>query len=167
MGRRGIRSLVGESEIYRAAEGLAEKLRDFAPARVVFIKTGGERMGKSIATALGIPVQGLDIRYPASRVSKPLRRGLFPIKELLYKLSRPSVRSSFDLSLNNAERIVLVDDSASSGKTLRLALQYLQNLGLDRSQIRTVVYRRGPGAADVVDCFETVDRVFFRKSSPD
>jgi adenine/guanine phosphoribosyltransferase-like PRPP-binding protein len=138
--------------LHLGASHLAAELRSFGPTRVVYIETGGAALGKAIAHILGIPSIGIDIRYPYSRISSSLIRFvLFPIKELLYRLSSPSIGISSGLCINSSERIALVDDTASSGKTLRLALDRLSSLGISRDRIRIAVLRAGFGAEAVVD----------------
>jgi hypoxanthine phosphoribosyltransferase len=139
-------------DIKLAAAHLAAKLRPFAPTRVVYIETGGAPLGKAIAANLGILATGIDIRYPYSRISSSLIRcALFPAKELIYRLTSPSICQSDDFHIDSSARIALVDDTASSGKTLRLALDYLESLEISPERIRTVVIRAGGKAAPIVD----------------
>ena len=159
------RPVIGEAAVYRAARHLADTLTPFAPTTVLYIASGGEMLGREIAARLGISVDALDIRYPASRVRDNwARRLVFPFKEVLYRLSRPTIRSKSALRLTQDARIVLVDDSAATGRTLRVALAALQASGIPRERVRTAVFRKGSGASDLVDCFETTERVRFEKN---
>ena len=159
------RLIVTDADLRTAAATFAESLRYFSPTRVIYIETGGTRLGKHLAAALAVPCEGLDIRYPHSRRRSPIARSLlFPIKELLYRVQTPTVGDRQKRTGLTDDRIVLVDDSASSGRTLRLALSLLEKQGIPRRRIRTLVYRRGRSAAKETDLFHTDRPVhFFRR----
>ena len=158
------RPVIGEEAVYRAARHLADALTPFDPTTVLYIASGGEMLGRAIAAHLGVSVNGLDICYPASRVNGNWARHLvFPLKEVLYRLSGPTIRSKSTLRLTRDARVVLVDDSAATGRTLRVALEALQVSGIPRERVRTAVFRKGSGASDLVDCFETTERVRFAR----
>ncbi len=156
------RPVVGEAETLQAARRLADTLAPFSPTKVLYIASGGEALGRAIAAQLLVPVDALDICYPASRVTaKPVRRAIFPFKELLYRFTRPVVNLKIKLHAASNERVVLVDDSAATGRTLRVALSTLKAAGIPRERVRTAVYRKGSGVAELVDCYETTSRVRF------
>lgn len=160
MYRAGGRTVINDADIRAAASRLAEKLRPFSPTCVLYIRCGGALLGRTVADVLNVEARGIDIRYPASRVRSPLaRRMLFPFKEILYKLTRPSIRLAEDLKISPQDRIALIDDTASSGKTLCAALAYLTAAGIPRRAVRVAVFRRGPRAARFVDYFETPKKV--------
>ena len=159
------RPIVTDADLTAAAEAFAEALRPFAPTRVVYIETGGARLGTHLAAVLAIPCEGLPIRYPRSHRSPFAKALLFPLKEVMYRLQRPKAQGALKLLATADDRIVLVDDSASSGRTLRLALSALEERGIPRDRTRTAVYRRGSRAAAVTDLFRTKHPVHFSRRS--
>jgi hypoxanthine phosphoribosyltransferase len=150
----------------RLALDLLPRLRPFSPQAVVFIRRGGETAGRAIAEELGVPALPLDIRYPATRLIErapgPLAIVLLAAKELLYRATRPSPGSHRAQDLPPpGTRVLLVDDSASSGRTVRVALQTLAGAGIDRRSVRVAVIRCGPRARGRVDHFAVAERLFF------
>jgi hypoxanthine phosphoribosyltransferase len=157
---------IGAAEQRRLAHALAGELAPFEPEAVVYVRSGGELAGRSIARALGVRSSGLDIRYPATRLierlPRTLRPVLFAVKELLYRATRPAAVDPAGEPLPRpGSRTVLVDDSASSGKTLRTALEVLSRWGIERRQVRVAVLRCGRRARTVVDHFAITEPVTF------
>ena len=154
--------MLDKSDVQMLASRLSERLSDFCPKRVVYLETGGEPVGKAVARQLNLPSQGLDISYPASRIEWPwLKALLWPLKELIYRMTVPSIRSPLG-QMPKSERLVLIDDSAGTGRTLRVALDALRELGIDESLVRVAVIRCGKRARSLVDYFEIGERVLFK-----
>lgn len=138
---------------------LAERARAFEPEAVISILTGGAEVGRAIADALGVPVYGLDLSYRWSRLlaraRAPLRMGLWPLKELAYRTGRPRLADGSIDALPRLGRAVLADDSASSGRTLRAAIEVLERRGLPRGSLFIAVIRCGRAAMRLVDASVT------------
>lgn len=155
------RRLIDETEAARLASRLARKLASFSPKRVIYIENGGRTAGEAVARALEIPASGLDIGYPMSRFGRASTRFLLlPIKELAYRLTSPRLRHAVP-PFPSGERLALVDDSASSGKTLRAAFRVLRQMGVDNELIKVAVIRCGKKARPYVDHFEVAEPVLF------
>ncbi len=155
-------SLRREVKTKKGAEYLVKSLQSFSPQKVIYIETGGKNLGQELAKLLGIELQSLDVRYPFSRIKSPfLKAVLFIAKEALYKLTSPSINKTCEVKVNSQDRILLVDDTASSGKTLSLAIEHLKSFGVSREKIKTAVMRCGKKASCVVDfsIMDTVDLV--------
>ncbi len=137
---------------------LAAQLADFDPQAVVYIHSQGHFFGELIARSYGADLFKLDLRYPFSRVltsiPRPLHVPLWPLKELIYKVSAPSFNGAVQLPRPGV-RITLVDDSASSGRTIRIALRILEDNGHKRKDIRVAVFRCGGRARELVDHYVT------------
>jgi hypoxanthine phosphoribosyltransferase len=148
------------------AAGLAPRVAVFAPTAVVFPGHGGAVAGRSLASALGVPAVMLDVRYPLTRVLASLppvpRALLWPFKEIAYRLTGPALRDP-PPGLAPGSRVALVDDSASSGRTLRLALEILSDLGISRDRVCVAVLRCGPRARALVDVHALEHPVIFRR----
>jgi hypoxanthine phosphoribosyltransferase len=158
------RRRIDAAEQRRLAHVLADELVSFEPEAVVYIHSGGRVPGRAIAEALDVPSSRIDIRYPATRLigrlPRSLRPFLFALKELLYRATRPDLVDLVCESLPPAgSRVVLVDDSASSGKTLRAALLVLGSRGIDRDRVRVAVLRCGLRARPDVDHFAIAEPV--------
>ena len=136
-------------------EVLVAALAPFVPERVVYIDRGGRALGRALATRFNVPANSLNIGYPLSRLPHPLLYWMaFPIKEVVYRLTRPGLvepPTSFPLHLLTGEKILLVDDTASSGKTLRIAFNLLASSGARAKDIRVAVKRAGPRVRALVD----------------
>ncbi len=153
--------MLDEIEVNRLASRLAIKLAPFAPTRVIYIENGGQTVGEAIARDLCLPATGVDIGYPVSRVGRALPRNLlFPVKELAYRLTSPRLRQPLP-PLPAGERLALVDDSASSGKTVQIALLALKDMGIGKESIEVAVIRCGRRARSYVDHFEIERPVLF------
>ncbi len=103
---------------------------------------------------LQIPVIGIDVRYPHSRTMdrapRAARPFLFAAKEILYRCTLPAPGPS-PLPAHLPTPLLLVDDRASSGKTLLVALDLLAAAGILRSDVLVAVERCGRRAAHLVD----------------
>jgi hypoxanthine phosphoribosyltransferase len=140
------------------ARSLASRLAGFGAAVVVCVRRGGEPPARVIAGELGLPLFFLDVRYPFSRLLErawaPIRPLLFLFKEPLYRLGSPASAPDAGRSLpapGPGDRLLLVDDSASSGRTLEVALGLLAAKGWTRDRIRVAVLRCGTRARSLVD----------------
>ncbi len=131
--------------------------RELAIEAVVCVDTGGRPLGQLLAQHSRLPLFGLDIRYPGSRVLDNLPRQLVPLlwpfKELSYKLTapRPAQNHPAQTLLSSYNRLALVDDSASSGKTLQAALEHLFRAKIPRDKVTIIVGRCGQRARHLVD----------------
>jgi adenine/guanine phosphoribosyltransferase-like PRPP-binding protein len=152
--------LPGRDTVQAAAAELAARARGFAPELVLCIRTGGSELGRAIGDALGAPVVELDLRYPWSRTfaraPAPLRAALWPFKEIAYRISTPRRGNAAALdALPRGGRALLVDDTASSGRTVRAALALLEPRGFPRSSLYVAVVRCGERAKPLVDAYVT------------
>jgi hypoxanthine phosphoribosyltransferase len=137
---------------------LAAQLSGFGATAVVYLRRGGEAPARAIAAELGLPLFPLDVRYPHSRSLERIpiwaRPPLFLFKEILYRLGHPVPAPDAGRSLpapDPADRLLLVDDSASSGRTIAAALRILAERGWTRERIRVAVLRCGARARPWVD----------------
>ncbi len=164
------RTVLCSTDVEELATRLARKIEDFAPNLVVYLERGGAVVGGCIGDQLGLPVVGIDVSYPLSRALSTLPRfgevAAWPIKEILYRFGEPRL-NRLPEEISGAERIALVDDSASSGKSLKLALKNLEQLGIDRRRICVAVVRCGPRARSIVDYFEIGRPVLFERCERD
>ncbi len=145
------RRLLLRRDVIRLARQLAMKLAERRPTMVIYLERGGRQVGRTIAQTLDIPVTGLDLRYPLSRLPFPFSLLAFPIKEIGYRLTAPSVTGSTDAI--PAGPVALVDDSASTGRSLTRALETLTGYGVSAPNITTAVIRCGPKARSLVDFY--------------
>jgi hypoxanthine phosphoribosyltransferase len=148
-----------------AGKALAERVAPFRPSAVIFIRDGGELLGRSLARHLSVPAFGLDLSYPLrrrlDRLPLPLRAALWPVKELVYRVTRPRLApGALDDGTPRADRAILVDDTASSGRTISAAVEALAARGIPRSALRVVVLRCGPRAKPLVDEYLTDGRAW-------
>lgn len=124
---------------------------------VVCVETGGRPLGRLLAEDLRLPLVGLDVRYPGTRLLDKVPRRLipllWPLKELAYKVTtpRPVFGDRMPTALSAYRRLALVDDSASSGKTMQTALDHLTREDISRDRVTTIVGRCGKRAAHLVD----------------
>jgi hypoxanthine phosphoribosyltransferase len=161
--RCGVRLLDKNAQIAAAAP-LAERLRRFDPRAVIFIREGGSALGLSLAALLEVPAIGLDLCYPWRRrldaLPLPLRVALWPLKEFAYRATFPRpARNGLDAP-PLVERAVLVDDTASSGRTLRAAFELLEARGIPRTSLRVAVIRCGERAKAEVDAWFTDEKAW-------
>lgn len=151
--------LSGPDAVRAAGLELASRARAFAPDVVLCILEGGAEVGRELGGALGVPTFGLDLSYRwsrlLSRAPAPLRLGLWPLKEIAYRITRPRLGDGALDGLPQGVRAVLVDDTASTGRTLRAALEALEPRGLPRASLFVAVIRCGDGAKPLVDAYVT------------
>ncbi len=160
------RNIIGEADLRRFVHRIEPDLTRFGPNRVLFLEEGGRALGEILSAVLNIPATGIDVSYPLSRflnnARSPIRRLAWPIKEMIYKLSNPRLVRNLDpVPGPEKSRFLLVDDSASTGRSLRVVLTGLTALGIDRENIRVIVFRCGRNASKLVDDFETDAPVLF------
>ena len=154
----GLPPRLEDADVARLAHELARSVAPFGPSAVIYLHRGGAPVGRTMAAALDVPCFRLDVRYPATallrRLPRPVEVLAFPLKELAYRLTAPRAVDGSDAAWPApTERVVLVDDSASSGRTVRAALAALARRGFPRERISVAVIRCGAGARDVVDHF--------------
>ena len=135
-------------------EALVNTLARQRPTAVYYVATGGRVLGCALARELSVPAVPIDICYP---MSAPLRRTprwlaalLWPLKEIAYKISTPRCHTE-TVPRHGEGPVVLVDDSASSGKTLRIALSTLGRFGIEPEHAIRVVGRCGNRARKLVN----------------
>lgn len=159
--------ILDEKLVRQLAKKLAHMLAGFDPQLVVYIENGGSEAGLAVASELGIPSAALDLSYPASRFfdrSSPSLKVLSgSVKEILYRTTRPRLNSR-PFGIPVGVRVALVDDSASTGRTVDAAMEVLTEMGVDRDMVRVAVLRCGPRARHVVDHFIRGDRVRFSRA---
>ena len=158
--------MVTIEEQHEMARRLVDQAREFSPNSVYYVETGGHTTAEVLGEALGIPKRGIDLRYPLSRIAgrglSPLKIILFPFKEIAYRLTNPSGGDILEIP-EPGTRILLVDDSASSGRTLEVAIRILADCGLDRKDIFVAVLRCGARASGLVDARVTGERIVFQR----
>jgi adenine/guanine phosphoribosyltransferase-like PRPP-binding protein len=152
--------LIFRKNIVASASRLADRLKAHGPKSVVYLETGGALVGQIVAQVLDVPLLGLDIRYPLSRVARfPLNLLTFPFKEIVYRVTVPSIGTRRPIPTDGP--VALVDDTAGTGRSLALAKDLLVASGVERSSIRTAVVRCGRRARRVVDFYEIESPMVF------
>ncbi len=153
-----------ENDVQRLALKLAHKIAPFDPDMVVYLNQGGRCAGLTVAEALGIPAEGIDLSYPLSRFLNRapgiLQIFAWPLKEIAYRFLKPRLNAPLNKRIK-ANRIALIDDSASTGRSLKAGIRALKDVGIDRTQIQVAVLRRGRRASAFVDHFEIDKPVLF------
>ncbi|MCP4679510.1 MAG: hypothetical protein GY854_29275 [Deltaproteobacteria bacterium] len=151
-------------DVQRLSRKLAKRLAPFAPDIVVYVEQGGAVIGQEVARELMISAIGLDISYPLSRLlnraPSAVKLAAWPIKELVYRLASPGLRTAIG-GIDATYRVALVDDSASTGRSLQVAVRTLEAAGIERRNIEIAVIRCGSRARSIVDHFETEQPVLF------
>jgi adenine/guanine phosphoribosyltransferase-like PRPP-binding protein len=147
---------IGRRRATQLARSLAGGLASHEARALVYLRRGGQVPGQALADELGLPASGLDIRYPVSRLLDRApawaRPALFAIKELAYRATHPRIDAvATDALPAPGTRLILFDDSASSGRTLRRALEILASAGIPREKIAVAVLRCGRRARGLVD----------------
>jgi hypoxanthine phosphoribosyltransferase len=154
----------GPDTVRAAGRELAARARAFSPDVVLCVLEGGAAVGREVGLALGVPTLGLDLSYGwsrlLSRAPAPLRLALWPLKEIAYRISGPRLGAGAVDALPRGGRAVLVDDTASSGRTLRAAFEALEPRGLPRAALFVAVIRCGARAKPLVDAYVTDDRLW-------
>jgi hypoxanthine phosphoribosyltransferase len=138
----------------RMARELAGRLAPFDPRAVVYLRDGGRIAAEAVGSELGVPIHPLDVRYPLSRLIEgspaPVEIALLACKEIAYRLTRPRHLPSGTSLPPPGTRIALLDDSASSGRTIATALRVLEERGVGRDLVEVAVIRCGPRARRLV-----------------
>lgn len=151
-----LRQTMDEKRVREAARELAQKLRGFSPEIVVYVAEGGAAAGLAVAEELEIPSAALDLSYPATRFFRrfpPFLAAIAgPVKELLYRATRPKLNAR-PVGITAGARVALVDDSASTGRTLKAAAAALAEIGVKREMVSVAVLRCGKRARGLVDHF--------------
>ena len=157
---------IKEEKIRQHSKALAEKLKEFQPEIIVYIENGGRIVGETISKDMHLPLYSLNIRYPFSRLMDRAPSALRPLlllsKEIFYRFSTPGLLPP-KKAIISAKKIVLVDDSASSGKTLRTAIGFLKKHQGKSCQIKTAVVRCGKNAIPIVDYYSLIKRAVLIK----
>lgn len=146
--------IIRSNDIIEMAGILASTLAPFFPEMIVYLEQGGTLLGTTIADLLDVPARGLNISYPLGRLNalpRALRPLAWPIKEISYRLGTPRLQGPFNDIDIPPKRVGLIDDTASSGQSIALALSVLRIHGIDRSRVRIAVLRCGKKARKFVD----------------
>ncbi|MCP4600557.1 MAG: hypothetical protein GY847_08510 [Proteobacteria bacterium] len=158
--RKALRNI----DVQGLAIDLACRLAPMKPDVVLYLEKGGRAVGLTVAGELKVPAIGLDISYPLSRLlnkAPPVAQiAAWPVKEIIYRLASPRLNKPL-AELANVGKVALVDDSASSGRSLKVAFNALRAAGICRCDIRVAVIRCGPRARSIVDHFEVTQPVLF------
>lgn len=162
-------------------QDLVERTRDFCPDLVIGIATGGEVVARAMLPFFDDEPAILAIRLqrPGTQVKRLVRADLLlgrlprrvvdvmrwfevEYRELAFRVTRrataPSIRSPRDqvvLDLlapaQDARRILVVDDTVDSGRTLGLAVDLVRSVSPDavvRTAVLTSTWRRPPLVPD-------------------
>ncbi|MFH1257836.1 MAG: phosphoribosyltransferase family protein [Candidatus Micrarchaeota archaeon] len=116
------------------SKALAERVRrsGFRPDIVVAIKRGGTVPGKIIAQQLGAEYEEITAQRPASASG----RGGRTIGEALKFFQKPEIDEGTTSPVSN-KKVLIVDNSISSGKTTELVRRHLLGRGALSANIRT------------------------------
>ncbi len=118
------------------AKALAEKIKKskFKPDLILAIESKGKFIAEVISKELGIKVESITINRP---ISKKKKQGKTPkaVIEVLKLFQKPKVIKSNNSSLKN-QRVLIIDNSISSGKTIELAKKTLLNRGVNVKNIQ-------------------------------
>jgi len=118
------------------SKALAEKIRksEFKPDLILAIEKSGVHVAEIIARELGIPTERITINRP---VSKKKKSGRTPkaVIEVIKLFQKPVVVKSEKSSLKG-QRVLIIDNSVSSGKTIELAKQILASRGVNTANIQ-------------------------------
>ena len=123
---------MGETPAPERIRGMLSSLNGrFKPDLVVSIARGGTPFGVAIARALSVP------HYSFRMKVQPKKSG---IKGWLSHRERRIIQPLVP-SLDPGKRILLVDDNAHSGLSLKVAVMHLTEKGASPQNIQTMVYR--------------------------
>ncbi len=130
---------LGWAEFEEAVQFIALKLRksNYSPDIIVAIARGGLILGVRLSHILKIPMRSIHMVFydeKDNRLEKP-------------KLLIP-LRSEKDVK---GKKVLLVDDIADTGLTLKNAVEYLKSLGAEEIKIATIAYK--PSSIIVPDIF--------------
>ncbi|GEM_PF-2231230 len=112
----------------RMVEALKGK---FKPTVVVSIGTAGTIFGERIAAILGVPHRKMVIKI------QPKKAGL--LAKIIHRERK--LLTPLDEKLSPNDRILIVDDNAKQGLTLKVAKRHLVEMGANPKNVKSVVYR--------------------------
>ena len=127
------------------AKALAKKIKAsrFKPDLILAIEKSGVPVAEVISRELGIKVESIIINRS---ISKKKREGRTPkaLAEVIKLFQQPKVIKSESSSLKG-QRVLIVDNSISSGKTIELARKTLMNRGVNAGsiQVASLYYLKG------------------------
>ncbi len=137
---------------------------NFHPDLVIYLETGARLIAASFHKTTGIPAIPLTIRRSGSsskaRVSSLLAALPIPLQDLLRKLESRSTMTASNVRIITAapmvnllqNKILILDDAADSGESLRLARQWAIDMGADESKIKfATIAVTQPDAKQLVD----------------
>lgn len=119
-----------QAAVERICRSLASQIKkDGNPSVIVSIRTGGDEIGRLLSKMLGRTVVEIHIARPdrtevyqqIARKSKLLAKVVY---ELLFLIDRPQMHACPEIS--RGADVLIVDDAIQSGKTLRLAKQWVE-----------------------------------------
>ena len=130
---------LGWAEFEEAVQFIALKLRksNYSPDIIVAIARGGLILGVRLSHILKIPMRSIHMVFydeKDNRLEKP--KLLIPLQ------SEKDVKG---------KKVLLVDDIADTGLTLKNAIEYLKSLGAEEIKIATIAYK--PSSIIVPDIF--------------
>ena len=76
---------------------------------------------------------------------------LRPLVRLYYDVARPKIIKTFKSSIPPNQKVLVVDDDAATGETLRVAIEHLIEKGAKRENIKTAVLQLHPRATTIAD----------------
>lgn len=132
--------------VERICRSLADEIKkDGTPSVIVSIQTGGDEIGRLLSEMLGRTVVAIHIARPdrtdvyqrVARKSKLLAKIVY---ELLFLLDRPQMHVCPEIS--HGADVLIVDDAVQSGRTLRLARQWVERSSPRRVRVATVTDMR-------------------------
>lgn len=151
------------------AKALAEKIKksNFRPDVILAIEAKGVLIGKIIAKELNALMQTISIKRPVSE-AKTKKRIPKQIIEVIKLFQSPRLIKGIDSSLKG-KKILIVDNSISSGKTINSAKKTLVQIGVTEKSIRvaSLYYLKGIITRHPPDYFLTFRRSrLFRPKAP-
>lgn len=109
---------------------LVQKIKssNYHPDIIVGISDGGIMPAKQIGELLSVPVEILNVSRPSfvslfKRMAHLNKLMATLIYEIMFLLSSPKIRES--LKIPEGKNILLVDDMAHTGKTIRVSVKYI------------------------------------------
>ncbi len=138
---------------------LAQMSLNYNPECVISIKNGGYNVGKVIADTLSLPHYSIRIeswcsdlghnnfvRYMCNSSPLPLSRISSYIAAFIRDRAGPKLADELNGDIDLDARVLLVDDSITTGKTIRFALNYLKREGFENIKTAAIAYtNRGKG----------------------
>lgn len=115
-----------------AAEKMANSFKKkFKPTLVISIGTAGTAFGEKISMLLGVPHKQIQIKI------QPKQSGI--IGQLTHRERK--LVTPLKGRISPDQRVLIVDDNAKKGLTLKTAKMHLIQMGANPRNIKTVVYR--------------------------